>query len=381
MRKIIMVRYGEIYLKGLNRPYFLNLLLQRVNEALIDYDVSVWLSDSRIYVSGFDDAYSIINAVCKVFGVHSACEAIEMSKDNFADIEAQAVEMMSGFSGTFKVNARRADKKYNLNSPQINAKLGAAILKNCPNLKVDVKEPDNILHVEIRDKAYLYVKVHEAVGGMPSGSNGKAMLLLSAGIDSPVAGYLVARRGVSLCAVHFYSFPYTGERSKDKVLSLAKILSSYSGKMKVYIVPFTKIQMEIHEKCPDNYTTLIMRRFMMRIADRLASSCEAQAIITGESIGQVASQTMEALCCTDIVVQKPVFRPLIGFDKEHIINIAKEIDSYETSCLPYEDCCTVFTPKHPVTKPRIDRAEQAEQYLDTENLIEEAITNVEVIEI
>ncbi|MDO5023115.1 MAG: tRNA uracil 4-sulfurtransferase ThiI [Eubacteriales bacterium] len=381
MEKLLLVKYSEIFLKGLNRPWFLNLLLTRIREAVKGLEAKAWLSDSRVYVSGYTDEAAVIEKLVKVFGVHSVCPAIEMEKDDFSLLEKEAVSLMKDIKGTFKVNARRSDKNYPLESPAINARIGAAILKQCPDLSVDVKNPDHILNVEIRKKAYMYVKVIPAVGGMPVGSNGKACLLLSGGIDSPVAGYMLARRGVSLCAVHYYSFPYTGERSKEKVLTLAKQLRNYCGAFKLYIVPFTNIQMEIHQHCPDEYTTLIMRRFMMRIADRIAEKDGATALITGESIGQVASQTMEALACTDAVAQRPVFRPLIGFDKEHIIKIAKEIDTYETSCLPYEDCCTVFTPRHPVTKPKLEKAELAEKGLDVETLIQEAVNNVDVIEI
>jgi thiamine biosynthesis protein ThiI len=381
MERLLLVKYSEIFLKGLNRPWFLKLLLTRIREAIKGLGAKAQLSDSRIYVSGYTDETAVIEKITKVFGVHSVCPAIEMDKENFEALENQAVSLMKNLEGTFKVQARRSDKNYPLESPEINARIGAAVLKNCDNLKVDVKQPDHVLHVEIRKKAYMYVNIIPAVGGMPVGSNGKACLLLSGGIDSPVSGYMIARRGVSLCAVHYYSFPYTGERSKEKVLSLARQLSSYCGSFKLYIVPFTNIQMEIHQKCPDEYTTLLMRRFMMRIADRIAEQAGAAALITGESIGQVASQTMQALTCTDAVVKRPVFRPLIGLDKEQIIAIAKEIDTYETSCLPYEDCCTVFTPRHPVTKPKLDRTEQAEKALDTETLIQEAMENIEIIEI
>ncbi len=251
----------------------------------------------------------------------------------------------------------------------------------CHDLTVDVKQPQHVMNVEIREFAYLYVEVLPGAGGMPVGSNGKAALLLSGGIDSPVAGYMIAKRGVELCAVHFYSFPYTGERSKEKVLQLARTLAVSSCGMRVHIVPFTNIQMQIHEKCPPEYTTLIMRRFMMRLADLVAERENAQALITGESIGQVASQTMDALCCTDAVVNRPVFRPLIGFDKVDIIDYAKKIDTYETSCLPYEDCCTVFTPKHPITHPKLDKTEVAEAVLDVEGLVQEAMQGIEVIEL
>lgn len=376
-----MVRYGEIYLKGQNRPLFMKLLMKRIREAVAQRDSKVWLSDGRMYIAGFTDMQETIARVTKVFGIHSVCPAVEMDKADFEAVCSQASRMMKDLNGSFKVTARRSDKNYFLDSPQINSRMGEYILNHNPNLTVDVKNPQHTMNVEIREFAYLYVEVIPGAGGMPVGSNGKAALLLSGGIDSPVAGYMIAKRGVELCAVHFYSFPYTGERSKEKVLQLARTLAISSCGMRVHIVPFTKIQMQIHEKCSPEYTTLIMRRFMMRLADRVAQQEGAQALITGESIGQVASQTMDALCCTDVVVSRPVFRPLIGFDKIDIIDYAVKIDTYETSCLPYEDCCTVFTPKHPITHPKLDKTQIAESVLDIEALIEEAMQGIEIIEL
>ncbi len=384
IRDILMVRYGEIYLKGLNRPHFLRMLVDRVKRAVKPFDARVWLHDGRIFVADAVDTAGCMAAVRRVFGVHSVAKAVEMPKDDFDAIVRQAISMMASLKGTFKVSARRADKRYPLDSPQINGELGGRILSECPQLSVDVKSPEHVLGVEIRDNAYLYVEVLPAVGGMPVGSNGMATLLLSGGIDSPVAGYMIAKRGVKLNAVHFFSFPYTGERSKEKVLSLGKILSGYTGGMKVHVVPFTDIQMRIHEQCPEDYTTLIMRRFMMRIAEQIAVKEGSQALITGESIGQVASQTMEALACTDAVVDMPVFRPVIGFDKSEIVKLSEEIGAYETSILPYEDCCTVFTPRHPVTKPKLDRTQQAEDRIPQEErdrLIQAALEGVEIIEV
>ena len=287
--------------------------------------------------------------------------------------------MMEGLTGTFKVEARRSDKRYPMDSPQINAEVGGYILDHCQGLTVDVHHPDHVMSVEIRDEAYLYVRVIPAAGGMPVGTGGKAALLLSGGIDSPVAGYMIAKRGVELCAVHFWSFPYTSERAKEKVIDLARILSESCCSIRVHVVPFTDIQLQIHEKCPEDYTTLIMRRFMMRIAERIARQEGAEALITGESIGQVASQTMTALNMTNQVVEMPVFRPLIGFDKIDIIRYAEKIGTYETSCLPYEDCCTVFTPRHPATHPKLDKILQGENALDGERLIAEALAAEEVV--
>ena len=378
-RELILVRYGEIFLKGQNRPYFMRTLVKRVQEAVKPLHGRVWLHDGRIFVADFDDRDACIQRVTKVFGVHSVCPALEMEKDDFEAIAQRALEMTADLAGTFKVSARRSDKRYPMDSPQINQELGGRILAAHPSLKVDLHHPDHVVNVEIRDMAYLYVKVIPAVGGMPSGTGGKAALLLSGGIDSPVAGYMLAKRGVTLCAVHFHSYPYTSDRAKEKVLDLARILAGYCGSLRVYVVPFTHLQMEIHEKCPEDYTTLIMRRYMMRIAERVARKENAQALITGESVGQVASQTMEALGVTDCAVTMPVFRPLIGFDKSEIMDYARRIGTLETSELPYEDCCTVFTPRHPATKPRLERALEGENQLDSEALIEEAVNGVEII--
>ncbi len=381
MREVLQVRFGEIFLKGLNRPVFLRKLVSRVRDAVKDVQGHVWLNDSRVYVSDMTDMEEAIRRVTKVFGVHSVCRAIEMEKADFTAICAQAVEMLKDCKGSFKVNARRSDKRYFMDSPMINAEMGHYILEHLPQLRVDIKNPDIVLSVEIRDMAYLYTHPILAVGGMPVGSNGKATLLLSGGIDSPVAGWMIAKRGVTVNAVHFNSPPYTSERARQKVLDLAKILSESLCGIRVHVVPFTEIQMQIHEKCHEDYTTIIMRRYMMRIANAIARKEHSQALITGESIGQVASQTMHALRCTDEVADIPVFRPLIGFDKSEIIEIAKKIDTYETSNLPYEDCCTVFTPRHPATKPKMEIILDGESKLDSETLIAAALENTEIIDL
>ncbi len=379
MRELLLVRYGEIFLKGQNRPVFMRALVKRVKRAVQDLGATVYLNDSRIFVTDYSDQDEAIRKVTKVFGVHSVCPAIEMPKEDFDAVAAQAVAMMADLRGTFKVTARRSDKRYPLDSPAINGQIGHRVLVANKNLSVDVKNPDHVMNVEIRDHAYLYVKVIPAVGGMPVGTNGRATLLLSGGIDSPVAGWMIAKRGVHINAVHFHSYPYTSDRAKEKVLDLARILSESCCGIRVHVVPFTKIQMEIHEKCPDEYTTLIMRRFMMRIAERVAITEKSEALITGESIGQVASQTMTALGTTDMVVNMPVFRPVIGFDKTEIIAIAEKIGTMETSSLPYEDCCTVFTPRHPATHPHLDIIEAAEAKLDMEALIQEAMDGIEIV--
>ncbi|MBQ4609200.1 MAG: tRNA 4-thiouridine(8) synthase ThiI [Clostridia bacterium] len=379
MREILLVRYGEVFLKGQNRPYFMRKLVEHVRHAVSEVGGHVWLSDGRIYVSDYTDQEEAIRRVSRVFGIHSVSPAIEMEKDNFEAICEQAAKMMSVKTGTFKVLAKRSDKRYPMDSPAIMREAGGYILEHVPHLSVDVNHPDHEITIEIRAQAYLSVDRVMGVNGMPMGTNGKACLLLSGGIDSPVAGFMIAKRGVELCCVHYHSFPYTSERAKEKVLELARILSEYCGKMRVYVVPFTEIQMEIHEKCPENFTTLIMRRYMMRIAEILARKDGAQALITGESIGQVASQTMEALGCTDEVVSMPVFRPCVGMDKSEIIERAEKIGTMETSALPYEDCCTVFTPKHPATHPRKELVRRAEEKLDAQTLIDAAVEGTEVI--
>ena len=381
MREVLLVRYGEVFLKGQNRPFFLRKLVDHVKDAVQEVHGHVWLSEGRIYVSDYTDQDEAIRRVSRVFGVHSVSPAIEMEKDSFEAICAQAARMMEKKTGTFKVLAKRSDKQYPMDSPTIMREAGGYILDHVPHLSVDVNHPDHEITIEIRKLAYLSVDRTMAVSGMPMGTNGKACLLLSGGIDSPVAGFMIAKRGVELCCVHYHSFPYTSERAKEKVLELARILSEYCGKMRVYVVPFTEIQMQIHEKCPENFTTLIMRRYMMRIAEILARKDGAQALITGESIGQVASQTREALGCTDEVVGMPVFRPCVGMDKSEIIERAEKIGTMETSSLPYEDCCTVFTPKHPATHPRKELVRRAEEKLDSQALIDAAIEGTEIVEV
>ncbi|MBQ4619981.1 MAG: tRNA 4-thiouridine(8) synthase ThiI [Clostridia bacterium] len=378
MRRVLLARFGEVHLKGSNRPYFLRTLVDNVRKAVEDIGGHVWMAESRIYVSNASDMDECAERVRKVFGIYSVSPAVEMEKDLDA-ICRQAAEMMKGMRGSFKVICKRSDKKFPLNSQELAAKVGEAILEVNDKLVVDVHDPEIRMKVDIRDHAYLCNTETMAVGGLPMGTSGRAMLLLSGGIDSPVAGYQIMRRGVHVQSIHFASPPYTSERAKEKVLTLAKKVGEYEYGMRVHMVPFTKIQMEIHEKCEDGLGTVIMRRAMMRIADRIAKENNCLALITGESIGQVASQTMEALACTDAVATMPVFRPLIGMDKLAIIRIAEEIDTYETSILPYEDCCTVFTPRHPVTKPKIDKVEKEEKRLDLETLIEEAVQNTEIL--
>ena len=378
MRKVLLVRYGEVFLKGANRPHFLKILVDNVKKAVKDIGGHVWMSDSRIYVSDCEDMDECVRRVRKVFGLYSVSPAIECDKD-LEEIAGHCIEMMKGLSGTFKVYGKRSDKKFPMNSLEFAAELGGRILEANPKLTVDIHNPQHKLRVEVRDKCYICCEEIMAVGGLPMGTGGKAALLLSGGIDSPVAGYQMMKRGLHCCAIHFQSPPYTGELARDKVMQLARELADYSGGMRVYLVPFTKCQLEIHEKAPEGLGTVIGRRFMMRIAQEIAKQYGGQALITGESLGQVASQTMHAIACTDAVCEMPVLRPLIGMDKTEIMEIAHKIGTYETSILPYEDCCTVFTPRHPVTKPRLDTMEKAESRLDIEALVKEAVEGTELV--
>jgi len=384
METVLLIRYAEIHLKGLNRPFFERLLVDRIKRALEPVKADVEREQGRVFVYGVPDEAldGCIERLCRVFGIHSISPARCVEKD-WEQIKAAAIEETRVFAETadtptFKCFARRADKRFPLTSEQICRELGHELLETYPNLSVDVHRPKLSVTVEIRQSnAFVYTKEIMGAGGMPVGSNGKAMLLISGGIDSPVAGYMIAKRGVQIDAVHFYSYPYTSERARDKVVELAKLVSRYAGTIHLYLVPFTDIQMTIYDKCPSTETTVLMRRLMMKIAERIAKETGSQALITGESIGQVASQTIESLCVTDDAVTMPVFRPLIGFDKEEIIEKAQKIGTFETSILPYEDCCTVFVPKHPVTKPKVDKLRESEALVDFEPLIEAAIANTE----
>ncbi|NLG24587.1 MAG: tRNA 4-thiouridine(8) synthase ThiI [Clostridiales bacterium] len=379
MREVLLLRFGEVHLKGLNRPVFLKKLTENVKKAVSPLGADAFLSDARIYVVGASDPVEALDRARRVFGIHSVSPAWEIEKD-FEAIAGICLALAAPLSGTFKVQARRSDKRFPMNSMEIERELGGRILDANPNLRVDVHRPQHQVCVEIRDRAaYAYVSQLPAVGGMPTGTGGRAMLLLSGGIDSPVAGFQLMKRGVKVNAVHFFSFPYTSERAKEKVFELARILGRSQDGMKVYVAPFTQVQMTIQEKCPDGLHTLLGRRFMMRVAEKLAQKDGAQALITGESLGQVASQTMEAIACTDAATALPVFRPLIGLDKLEITEIAQRIGTYATSILPYEDCCTVFTPRHPTTRPKLAQAEAAEATLDIDGLVNAAIEGVEAV--
>lgn len=386
MEQVLLVRYTEIHLKGLNRPYFERALVDNMKRALRGMSPKIEREHGRIYVRNISEESfpEATDRLTRVFGIHSVSPAVAVEKD-WETVVAAALDLMekrldeTGRDVSFKVLARRSDKHYIYNSDTINKELGGRVLDRFPELHVDVHKPQIKLSVEIRDMAYIYCDEIPGANGMPTGTAGKASLLISGGIDSPVAGYMMAKRGLTLSAVHFYSYPYTSERARDKVVELTKLVSRYAGEIRLHLVPFTDIQMTIYEKCPEKETTVLMRRLMMKIAERIAISEGAQALITGESLGQVASQTLEALCVTNDAVSMPVFRPLIGFDKDEIMDIAHRIGTYETSILPYEDCCTVFVPKHPVTKPKLEELRASETAVDFTEMIEKAIENTELM--
>lgn len=388
MQKIdlILLKYGEIALKGLNKPLFERKLLDNIKSRLDRIGgFRVRRAQSTVYVEPLDESADMQEALKileKIFGIVNICPVVECEK-NMESIARTAIECVNELSPngkSFKVEAKREDKKFPLNSPQIARELGGMILDGVEGLHVDVHNPDIMVNVEIRQEAYVYTSKIKGAGGMPVGTNGKSTILLSGGIDSPVAGYMIAKRGVELEAVHFHSHPYTSDRAKEKVIDLAKEMAQCAGKIRLHIVPFTEIQLAIIDKCPENYLTVIMRRIMMRIAEKISINNGSAALITGESIGQVASQTMESLVCTDNAVSIPVFRPLIGMDKEEIVTISKKIETYETSILPYEDCCTIFVPKHPKTKPVLAEIIEAEKALaDIEEMINKAIEEEEIL--
>lgn len=387
MQKIdlILLKYGEIALKGLNKPLFERKLTDNIKSRLDKIGkFSVRRAQSTIYVEPLEkaDMHEAVSVLKKVFGIVNICPVVKCEKDleSIAETVIQCVRDNKTTEKTFKIEAKREDKTFPLNSPQICMELGGRVLDAFDGLSVDVHNPDMVVNVEIRQQAYVYTGRERGAGGMPVGTNGRASILLSGGIDSPVAGYMIAKRGVELEAVHFHSHPYTSDRAKEKVIDLAKIMAGYCGKIKLHIVPFTQIQLDIIEKCPENYLTVIMRRIMMRIAEKISVREKSSALITGESIGQVASQTMESLVCTDNAVGQPVFRPLVGMDKEEIVTVSKKIGTYETSILPYEDCCTIFVPKHPKTKPQLSEIIEAEKALENiDELIADAIENEELL--
>lgn len=384
-----LIKYGEIGIKGKNRYMFEDALVRQIRYALKDVEGEflVHKCHGRVYVDceGEYDYEEAVESLQKVFGIVGICPVVKRPVGDIEelkkDVAAYVGQMYPEGSRTFKVEARRANKRYPMNSMEINCAIGEAVLDAYPEMKVDVHEPDVRLNVEIREEVYIYSKIIPGPGGMPVGTNGSAMLLLSGGIDSPVAGYMIAKRGVQIEAVYFHAPPYTSERAKEKVVDLAKLVAAYAGPIKLHIVNFTDIQLYIYEKCPHDELTIIMRRYMMRIAEHFAKKDGCLGLITGESIGQVASQTMQSLAATNAVCMLPVYRPLIGFDKKEIVEISEKIDTYETSILPYEDCCTIFVAKHPVTKPNVERIAKSETNLSEkiEELMEEALKTTEII--
>lgn len=385
MNKIIIVRYCEIHLKGKNRGYFERMLFDNIRRALENVNCKPVRIPARYLIENFDesDEAEIISRLQKIGGVHSISPAIlvENDKDKIYEI---ALSLCEGKSGTFKVETNRADKTFPIHSIDLSRDLGGEILERyAPALSVNVKNPDFTVNIDIRESGdtLIYTDVLKGIGGMPVGSAGCGLLLLSGGIDSPVAGYMMTKRGMRLKALHFHSYPYTSDDAKQKVISLAEKLSVYSGGIDMFVVSVTHIQEAIHEKCPEELMITILRRFMMRIAQIIAEKNGAQAIITGESLGQVASQTIESITTSNAVVTLPVFRPLIAFDKLDIIDVARKIDTYETSILPFEDCCTVFLPRFPAIKPKLEKVEHFEKALDVDALISEALANIEKIKI
>ncbi|MBP3540067.1 MAG: tRNA 4-thiouridine(8) synthase ThiI [Oscillospiraceae bacterium] len=384
MNDIILLKLGEIILKGLNRRYFENKLMSNVRRRLSRIGkFKVYCIQSTVYVEAAEenaDMDAAYEALQKVFGVVAVVRAAACEKDKDA-ITKLALEYLREDmenAKSFKVESKRSDKSFPMTSIELSQYVGGELNEAFPDVAVDVHNPEFIVHIEVRDlAAYVHGAPAPGAGGMPVGCNGSAVTLLSGGIDSPVSSYMICRRGIHLIPVHFFSFPYTSQQAKEKVIELAEELTVYCGRMTMEIVPFTHIQEEIRDKCPEEYFTLIMRRFMMRIAERIAKDNNAKAIVTGENLGQVASQTMEAMASTQAVIDLPVLQPLIGMDKEEIVRMARRIGTFDTSILPYEDCCTVFTPKHPRTRPKLKDVEHAESALDITALVDEAIMGIE----
>ncbi len=386
MHDLILLKLGEIVLKGLNRKAFEQKLMGNIRRRLLGLGkFKVSCMQSTIYVepeSEDADLDAAFEALQDVFGIVkiSRAAACEKDRDAIAQLAIRYLADDMRRAGSFKVESKRSDKSFPMTSIELSQYVGGELQEAYPNCTVDVHEPELVVHIEIRDlAAYVHAQPVNGAGGMPVGSNGTAVTLLSGGIDSPVSSYMIAKRGVRLIPVHFFSFPYTSQQAKDKVVELAQILTRYCGKMTIEVVPFTHIQEEIRDKCPEEYFTLIMRRFMMRIAERIANEWNAKAIVTGENLGQVASQTMEAMASTQAVIDLPVLQPLIGMDKEEIVQLSRKIGTFDTSILPYEDCCTVFTPRHPRTRPKVSEVAAAESVLEVDALVEEAFRGIERI--
>ena len=386
-----LLKYGEIGIKGKNRYLFEDALVRQVRRTLepVDGEFQVYKSQARIYVDceGDYDYEDAVEHLKRVFGLVGICPVVRLEDQGFdqlkKDVVAYMDEMYPDKKFTFKVESRRAKKSYPMNSMEISRDLGEAILEAFPEIRVDVHHPDVQVNIEVRNQIYVYSQIIPGAGGMPVGTNGKAMLLLSGGIDSPVAGYMISKRGVGLEATYFHAPPYTSERAKQKVVDLAKIVSRYAGPIRLHVVNFTDIQLYIYDQCPHDELTIIMRRYMMRIAEHFARKDGCLGLITGESIGQVASQTMQSLAATNDVCTLPVYRPVIGYDKQEIVNISEKIGTFETSIQPFEDCCTIFVAKHPVTKPNLDVIRRSEEKLaeKIDELVKEAIDSAEIIEV
>ena len=388
MKEILLLKYGEVVLKGANKSVFENAMVRDIKRKVADCgNFSVSRCQSTVFVEPCDEFADIdaaLDACKKVFGIVSICRAAVCDKDMDSILKTVREYIPDCLTGckTFKADAKRSDKKFPLKSPQIAAEVGGVVLSEVRGIRVDVKNPDIVVMVEIRETAaYVHAGKIRGAGGMPQGSSGRGLLLLSGGIDSPVAGYMMAKRGVEIEALHFESFPYTSERAREKVFELARILSGYTSCIKVHVISLTKIQEELKNNCEEDYFTLLLRRFMMHLAQRVAELYNCKAIITGESLAQVASQTMQAIAVTDAAVDIPVFRPAIGLDKEEIIRIARDIGTFETSILPFEDCCTVFTPRHPRTKPEIEKVVAQENRIDFTALANEAFESMYTVEI
>ena len=391
MKNVFLIKYGELAIKGKNRHLFENKLVSNVKRNLKEIgEFIVTKEQGRIMVEPVEDdsidVESVIDKLGRIFGIVGIAYGIQDEEVSFEAVKRLARVQMEQIVGdkqvTFKVDTRRADKRFPMTSMEVSCELGAYLLDEFKDaIKVDVRKPEITLMVEIRNHTYVYLKTYKGAGGMPYGTNGKATLLLSGGIDSPVAGWMIAKRGVEVDAVYFHAPPYTSDRAKQKVVDLAKKVSMYTGNLKLHVVNFTDIQLKIYERCPHEELTIIMRRIMMYIAEAIAKQNGSMALITGESIGQVASQTMHSLVVTNDAATMPVFRPLIGFDKEEIVQIAKRIDTFETSIQPFEDCCTIFVAKHPETKPKLEYIKKSEALLDDiiEEMIEKAINEVEII--
>ncbi len=385
MQEIILIKYGEMALKGMNKRSFEDVLVKNIKRRIKSLGkTEITRAQSTIYIKPLEENFDVDEAMGrlqKVFGIAALCRAAVCEKD-FEDISRTACEYLDEtltYAKTFKVNAKRSDKRFPMKSPEICRELGGVLLSKFHHLEVDVNNPEITVTVEIRDtKAYVHAVNVRGAGGLPVGTSGHAMLLLSGGIDSPVAGYMMAKRGVHISAIHYISPPYTSERARLKVEQLCEKITPYCGSIAFFCVPFTKIQEEIKNNCPEEFFTIIMRRLMMKIAQKISEREKCLALITGESVGQVASQTMNALMCTDAVCEIPVFRPLIGMDKTEIVEISRKIDTYETSIQPYEDCCTVFTPRHPKVRPLLADVEKAEAGFDFEPLLAEAVENTEI---